>query len=126
VVISKDASFHILDHDWLAIDHANPANLYVVYLDLGFSGGLGGLDQFAQPIPRYAIELTGSSNGGSSWSAQPTVVEQVCANAANPNVSLAGPQAAVAPDGQLYVTWEAMGENGGSLIAREIRLAKSI
>jgi hypothetical protein len=126
VAISKNAFAHILDHDWIAIDHANPANLYVVYLDLDFSGSLCGFDEFAQAIPRYAIELIASSNGGSNWSAQPAVVEQVCANAANPNVSLAGPQAAVAPDGEVYVTWEAMGENGGSLTAREIRLAKSI
>ncbi len=126
VAIAKNAFAHILDHDWLAIDHANPANLYVVYLDLDFSGSLCGLDDFAQPIPRYAVELIASSNAGSTWSVQPTVIEQVCANAADPNVSLAGPQAAVAPDGEVYVAWEAMGEDGGSLIAREIRVAKSI
>jgi len=125
VVISKNAFAHILDHDWLAIDHVNPANLYVVYLDLDFSGTLCGFDDFAQPIPRYAVEMIGSSDAGSSWSAQPTVIEQVCANAADPNVSLAGPQAAVAPDGEVYVAWEAMGEHGGTLIAREIRVAKS-
>ena len=126
VAISKNAYGHILDHDWIAIDHASPANVYVVYLDFDFSGSLCGVDDFAQPIPRYAIELVASSNGGSTWSAQPTVVEQDCANAADPNVSLAGPQAAVAPDGEVFVTWEGMGENGGSLTAREIRLAKSI
>jgi hypothetical protein len=126
VAIAKDARAHILDHDWIAIDHTNPANLYVVYLDLDFSGGLCGVDAFAQAIPRYAIELIASSNGGSSWTAQPTVVEQICANSVNPNASLAGPQAAVAPTGEVYVTWEAMGENSGSLVAREIRLARSI
>src|SRR6185437_209513 len=71
------------------------------------------------------VEMIGSSDAGSSWIAQPTVIEQVCANAADPNVSLAGPQAAVAPDGEVYVAWEAMGEHGGTLIAREIRVAKS-
>ena len=126
VAISKDGQAHILDHDWIAIDPANPLNLYVVYLDLDFSGVLCGFDGFEQPIPRYAVELIASANGGSSWSVQPTVVEQVCANAANPNVSLAGPQTAVAPAGEVYVTWEGMGENGGSLVAREIRIAKSI
>ncbi len=127
VAVSKNAFLHIIDEDRLAIDHANPANLYVVYLDFDFSGSVCGFDQFAQAVPRYAgSNSSHHPNGGSSWSAQPTVVEQECANAADPNVSLAGPQAAVAPDGQVYVTWEAMGENGGSLIAREIRLAKSI
>jgi len=98
----------------------------VTYLDLDFSGSLCGADDFAQPIPRYAIELIASSDGGSTWSAQPTVVEQDCANAADPNLALAGPVVAIAPGGEVYVTWEAMGENGGSLSAREIRLAKSI
>jgi hypothetical protein len=126
VAISKNGYGHVLDHEWIAVDHSNPANLYVVYLDLDFSGVVCGFDQYSQAIPRYAIELIASSNEGSTWSAQPAVVEQECANAADPNVSLAGPQVAVAPDGTVYVTWEAMGENGGSLIAREIRLAKSI
>jgi hypothetical protein len=126
VAISKDGFAHILDHEWIAIDHANPSNLYVVYLDLDFSGGLCGFDQFAQAIPRYAIELIASFNAGATWTTQPAVVEQEWANAADPNVSLAGPQVAVAPDGTVYVAWEAMGENGGSLVAHEIRLAKSI
>jgi hypothetical protein len=126
VAISKNALGHILDHDWLAIDHANPTNLYLVYLDYDYSGTFCGTDEFAQPIPRYAIEMIASSDGGLSWTAEPTVIEQVCANTDNPNVSLAAPQAAVAPDGQVYVTWEAMGENGGSLTAREIKIAKSI
>jgi hypothetical protein len=126
VAISKNGYTHILDHDWIAIDHANPSNLYLTYLDLDFSGSICGADNFGQPIPRYGIELIASSNGGSTWSTQPTVIEQDCANAADPNVSLAGPEAAVAPDGEVYVSWEAMGENGGTLTAREIRVAKSI
>ena len=126
VAIAKTAFTHILDHDWIAIDHANPANLYIAYLDLDFSGDLCGFDGSAQAIPRYAVELIASSNGGLNWSTQPTVVEEVCANQASPNVSLAGPQAAVGPNGEVYVVWEAMGENGGSLMAREIKLARSI
>lgn len=125
VAISKNAFTHILDHDWLAIDHANPANLYVVYLDLDFSGTACGFDDFEQPIPRYAVEMVASSDAGATWSLQPTVIEQVCADSADPNVVLAGPQATVAPDGEVYVAWEAMGEDGGSLIAREIRVSKS-
>ncbi|HEX3408990.1 MAG TPA: sialidase family protein, partial [Candidatus Binataceae bacterium] len=126
VAISKNGLGHILDHDWIAVDHGNPTNLYVVYLDLDFSGVLCGTDAFAQPIPRYGVELIASSDAGSSWSLQPAVVEEVCANTANHNVSLAAPQVAVAPGGEVYVTWEAMGENGGTLTAREIRVAKSI
>lgn len=126
IAIAKPPFSHIVDHDWIAIDHANRANLYIAYLDLDFSGSVCGIDEFAQAIPRYAIELISSVNGGSNWSPQAAVVEEVCANEANPNVSLGGPQAAVGPGGEVYVAWEAMGENGASLTAREIRLAKSI
>ncbi len=126
IAVSKNAYGHIIDHDWLAIDRANPSNLYLTYLDIDFSGTTCGFDDYAQAVPRYAIELVAYANSGATWSSASTVVEEVCANNANPNVFLGGPQVAVAPDGTVYVAWEAMGEHGGSLVAREIRIAKSI
>jgi hypothetical protein len=126
LAIEKPAFSHFVDHDWLAIDRVNPANLYITYVDVDYSGVVCGADQFAQAIPRYAIELVASANSGVNWSSQPTVVEEECANEADPNVSLGGPQVAVGPSGEVLVAWEATGENGGSLTAREIRLAKSI
>ncbi len=126
IAIEKPPFSHFVDHDWLAIDHSTPSDLYITYIDVDYSGSICGSDQFAQPIPRYAIELVSSTNGGSNWSAAATVIEEECANQANPNVSLGGPQVAVGPSGEVYVAYEAMGENGGSLTAREIRLAKSV
>jgi len=126
VAIEKPPFSHFVDHDWLAIDHATPTNFYITYVDVDYSGSTCGSDQFAQPIPRYAIELVSSTDSGSNWSSVPKVIEEECANQANPNVSLAGPQVAVGPNGEVYVAYEAMGENGGSLTAREIRLANSV
>ena len=125
VAIEEPPFAHFVDHDWLAIDHTTPTNLYITYIDVDYSGSVCGTDQFAQPIPRYAIELVSSTDSGATWSSLPTVIEEVCANQANPNVSLGGPQVAVGPSGEVYVAYEAMGENGGSLTAREIRSAKS-
>jgi hypothetical protein len=125
IAIQKPPFTHFVDHDWLAIDSANPTDLYITYLDVDYSGTVCGLDQYGQAIPRYAIELVFSTNSGVVWNAQPTVVEEECANQSDPNVSLGGPQVAVGPGGEVVVAWEAMGENGGSLIAREIRLARS-
>jgi hypothetical protein len=126
VAVAKPPFSHFVDHDWLAIDHANPTNLYITYVDLDYSGSVCGFDQFAQAIPRYAVELVSSIDGGVSWSPQPTVIEEVCTNLANPNAALGGPQVAIGAAGEVYVAWEAMGEHGGSITAREIRIAKSI
>jgi hypothetical protein len=126
VAVAKPPFSHFVDHDWLAIDRANPSNLYITYVDLDYSGSVCGFDQFAQAIPRYAVELVSSINGGVNWSPQPTVIEEVCTNLANPNAALGGPQAAIGAAGEVYVAWEAMGEHGGSITAREIRVAKSI
>ncbi|HEY1850425.1 MAG TPA: sialidase family protein [Candidatus Binataceae bacterium] len=125
IAIEKPPFTHFVDHDWLAIDRANPTDLYITYLDVDYSGTVCGVDQNNEAIPRYAIELVSSTNSGVVWSAQPTVVEEECANQSDPNVSLGGPQVAIGPSGEVIVAWEAMGEHGGSLTAREIRIARS-
>jgi len=38
IAIAKPPFSHFVDHNWLAIDRSNLANLYIVYLDLDFSG----------------------------------------------------------------------------------------
>jgi hypothetical protein len=126
LAISKSSITHMIDRDWLAIDHVNPSNLYIAYRDIDYSGEVCGDDTFAQPIPRYAIEVVTSTNAGQSWSAPPTVIEGVCASEVHPNLSVTAPQIAVGPAGEVYVAYEAMGENDGSLADREIRIAKSI
>jgi hypothetical protein len=76
VAIRKPPFSHIVDHDWLAIDHNDPADLYIVYLDIDFSGGICGFDGSSQAIPRYAIELISSTNSGIAWSVQPATIER--------------------------------------------------
>jgi hypothetical protein len=110
----------------IVIDPSNPNHLFVDYADIDFSGILCGIDSSSgSVIPRYAIEMVSSSDGGVSWSAAPTVVEQVCADASSPNASVSGPQVAIGPQSQVYVTWEAAGDNGAAITARDLKIAKS-
>jgi len=124
--VTKLNSSHIISRDWLAIDSANPGHLYIAYVDFDFSSTVCGRDPISnQPIARYAVEMVNSVDGGADWSS-PTVVEQVCADSTSPNARVMAPQAAVDAEGAVYVVWEAMGENGGPLTARQIRIARSI
>jgi hypothetical protein len=129
VAISKDGFTHEIVKDSLAVNHANPSQIYIAYVDEDYSGAVCGdfpvSDPNAgQPIPRNAIEMVASSDGGSSWTG-PVVIEQVCADDASPNAFVEGPSAAVNSSGGVYVTWETMGENGGQLTDRNIKFAIS-
>jgi hypothetical protein len=125
LAVSKNGWTNILDHDWLAIDPNNHSAMYLTYADLDFSGAFCGTNPNSMSsIPRYAIELVASSDGGATWST-PTVIEQVCATSASPWAAVIGPQVAVGPHGEVYVAYEAAGENGAAATARQIRLAKS-
>ena len=123
VAIAKSFPDHILDKDWMAVDRAHN-EIYVTYTDFDNSAGNGcGTDVF--PIERVAIELVSSSDGGTTWSL-PSVVTYVCADQlVNPNTTVTGSQIAVAPDGTVYVAWEAIGLNGGDPTVREIDISKS-
>ncbi len=124
--ITKLNSGHIISRDWLAIDSTNPDHLYIAYVDFDFSAAICGVDPTShQPIARYAVEMVNSVDAGTNWSS-PTVVEQVCADSANPNAMVMAPQAAVDAEGAVYVVWEAIGENGGPGTARQIKIARSI
>jgi hypothetical protein len=125
VAASKSASTDFVDHSWLAIDSGH-ATMYVTYADLDYSGSFCGTDpDTGSMIPRYAIELVTSTDLGVTWSKTPTVVEQVCANAANPWAAVMGPQVAVGPSGEVYVAYEAAGANGGGPTSRQIKIARS-
>jgi len=125
LAVSKNGWTNLIDHDWLAIDPNNHSAMYLTYADLDFSGTFCGTDPSSRSsIPRYAIELVTSQDGGATWST-PTVIEQVCAGAASPWAAVIGPQVAVGPQGQVYVAYEAAGENGAAATARQIRLAAS-
>jgi hypothetical protein len=97
--ISKDGFTHEIAKDSLAVSSADPSQVYIAYVDQDYSGSVCGTFPIGDPnagqeIPRYAIELVASSDGGSSWSA-PVVIEQVCADDATPNAFVEGPAAAV-------------------------------
>ena len=124
VAVRKDASTHLIDHDWLAID-ASHSTIYTVYADLDYSGLTCGADpDTGSPIPRYAIERVVSTNMGTTRST-PSIVEQICADATSPWAAVMGPQVAIAPSGDLYVTYEAAGQNGGAATSRQIKIARS-
>ena len=53
------------------------------------------------------------------------VIEQVCANDANPNALVEGPSVIVGPGSVVYVVYETVGENGGQLTNRNIKIAVS-
>jgi hypothetical protein len=112
----KDSLTHFLDKPWLAADPTNAHRLYVTYTDFDLSGALCGMDPLGFPIPRTAIELVRSTDGGATWSA-PVVLEEVCSPAL-----VQGSQVAVGPGGGVYVAWEAV---AADFLVREIALRKS-
>jgi hypothetical protein len=114
--VGKDIATHFLDKPWLAADPTNALRLYVTYTDFDLSGTLCGVDPLGFPIPRTAIELVRSTDGGATWDA-PVRVEEVCAPAL-----VQGSQVAVGPGGRVYVAWEAL---AADFLVREIALRKS-
>lgn len=126
VIVAKNAMTHFVDKDWMALDPQNPNDIYVTYTDFDYSGSVCGTDTPGNPIPRYAIEMVTSTDGGATFGSTPTVVEQVCANASSPEALVEGSQVAVDLQGVVYVSWEEYGMNGGTFADRKIRIAKSI
>lgn len=108
---SKDGSVHFLDKPWLAIDPANPANLYVTYTDFDGSGSGS-----CGALSRTAIELVRSTNGGANWSS-PITIDEVCDQ---PFVQ--GSQVIAGPGNQVYVAYELI---GADFCTREMRAAAS-
>lgn len=114
--VSKNGTTHFLDKEWLVVDPTNPNRIYVTYTDFDDSGSLCGLDPVSGlPIPRAAIELVRSTDGGVSWG-PPVVIQEVCGDS-----FVQGSQVAVGPGGEVYVAWEAFAASG----AREIDIRKS-
>ena len=107
--VSKNGTTHLLDKDWLAVDPTNLNRIYVTYTDFDDSGSLCGLVPVSgHPIPRTAIELVRSTDGGTSWGT-PVVIDEVCGSA-----FVQGSQVAVGPGGEVYVAWEAFAASGAS------------
>jgi hypothetical protein len=104
--VSKDASTHLLDKSWMDVDPTDPNQIYVTYTDVDFSGHVCGVDVDGFPIPRIAIELVRSDDGGTTWSV-PVVVRKVCGFSR----FVQGSQVAVGPGGEVYVAWEEIADS---------------
>lgn len=114
--VSKNGTTHFLDKEWLAVDPTNLNRIYVTYTDFDDSGSLCGFALVSGlPIPRAAIELVRSTDGGIIWGT-PVVIDEVCGK-----VFVHGSQVAVGPGGEVYVAWEAFAASG----ARELDIRKS-
>jgi hypothetical protein len=112
---SKDAVTHSLDKPWMAVDPTAPHSIYVTYTDIDVSGAVCGFDVTGVPLPRNAIELVRSDDGGATWRA-PVAVQEVCGFS-----FVQGSQVAVGPRGEVYVTWEEITDS----LLREIAIRKS-
>jgi hypothetical protein len=123
MITGEPSNRHIVDSPWAAVDHSTPGRLYVTYTDLDFSGSICGTEN-GSAVPRYAIEIVSSANGGATWTGTPTVVAQVCANGAHPFAFVDGARVAAGPAGEVYVAWELFGDTD-ALGGREIDIARS-
>lgn len=107
--VTKDANFHFLDKEWMAIDPHNARNLYVTYTDFGaFASDLECNDSTTPGIPGgpdVRVELVSSKDGGNSWS-QPVLLDRKCN--LNLEQNLSGTQVAVGPGGEVYVAYAAI------------------
>jgi hypothetical protein len=121
VAVGKDGLTHFLDKDWFAIDPTDTKRLYVTYTDFDDSGspppGGCGTTPSGNPIPRAAIELVRSTDGGLTWST-PVVIVSVCGSTV-----VQGSQIAVGPGGEVHVAWERFASFPGG--PREIDIRKS-
>jgi hypothetical protein len=119
--VEKDFLFHLIDRDWMAVDSANPKHVFITYTDFDQSnnGSTGNkCGSAGSGIPRTAIELVSSVDGGITWS-WPAVVVEVCGS----TTYVEGSQVVVDPgNGAVYVAWELFGKN---VTTREIDIAKS-
>jgi hypothetical protein len=98
----KDGFSHFIDKEWLTVDHNNPQRLYVTYTDFDSSPEAAQGCHFGFSLPRTAIEMVSSMDGGRSWSA-PVVVHEVHCGA--PGEVDQGSQVLTGPNGEVYVSF---------------------
>src|SRR5947209_2539976 len=75
-LLRRAAGRIFFDADWMAVNPANPQQLFVTYTDEDFSGFFGG-----PTCPNElgtSIKMVSSNNGGSTWSSPVTVANEVC------------------------------------------------
>jgi hypothetical protein len=122
-VVTKDATMHFVDKEWLAVDPNNSQNLYVTYTDFGAFGSDPTCNDHVTPGmgnggPDVRIEMVASKDGGNSWGA-PVLVDHQCA--LNLEQNLSGSQVAVGPKGQVYVAYAFIDQTNA-----EIRFSTSL
>lgn len=119
--VTKDANFHFLDKEWMAIDPGNPQNIYVTYTDFGaFGSDLSCHDHVTPGLrggPDVRVEIVASKDGGNSWGA-PVLLDRACNLKLDANLS--GTQVAVGPNGEVYVAYSAIDHKNA-----EIRFRRS-
>lgn len=118
---SKDGNMHFLDKEWLAVDPTNPSKIFVTYSDFDMSLNFCGTDSDGFPVPRAAIELVRSTNGGTTWSI-PQVIDELCSPVTVQGDFVQRSQVAVGPAGRVYVAWEHF---DADFITRDIRIRTS-
>ena len=95
---------HFFDGDWMAVNPANPQQLFVTYTDDDFTGARCGSGVFGN-----GIELVWSNDGGATWSS-PAVVTETCETAPAKGPVVEFSEVAVDPaSSTVYVTWEQFG-----------------
>ena len=115
--MSKDLFTHTLDKDWMTVDPTNTSRLFVTYTDFDTSGlNVCGFIAPGVGVPRAAIELVRSTDGGSTWT-PPVVLDEVCGF----GPAVQGSQVTVGPGGEVYVAWEHLAD----FFTRDLRIRKS-
>jgi hypothetical protein len=95
---------HFFDGDWMAVNPANPQQLFVTYTNDDFTGARCGAGVFGN-----GIELVWSNDGGATWSS-PAVVTETCETAPGKGPVVEFSEVAVDPaSSTVYVTWEDVG-----------------
>jgi hypothetical protein len=123
MAVVKDAFFHFLDKEWLAVEPgATPASsddvLHVTYTDFDFSGFAEQNKGLCPDDVRVAIEYVRSTDGGDTWTS-PLVLEEVCAAAQG--AFLQGSQVEAGLGDDVYAAWERLNDDQ----TRAIRIRKS-
>ncbi len=92
---------HFLDKEWMAVDPANPNNIYVTYTD--FDSSFPNSCSSITSVFRVAIELVRSTDAGATWGA-PLVIDNGCTDTLNQGNQ--GSQVAIGPNGEVYIAYE--------------------
>jgi hypothetical protein len=126
IIAASSSGADFFDADWMAVNPANPQQLFVTYTDEDFSGFFGGPTPTCPNELGTSIKMVSSNNGGSTWSSPVTVANEVCINTSSSDGAIVEfSQVAIDPRGTaVYVAWESF-SGGMNLPTREIDTASA-